>query len=466
MVYDEQARRRQEEEMRKWGGSGSTGSTGEGGNDGSGREEDANVSKRTDSNEDDGNRRGRGWGFWTHENGHKRWTRGNCPRHRNHDQDDTTPDSIPSFFDASSPSFDPAEHVFGLLPPPILFGPMVDPDLPFPRDRFPTPLSNPLFHHYFPQYLDVMSMTGPAWPIPYILFSSYSPLNLERRLPGPDGPGDLRFMSKNWRDAFEDLMRTQTGKEMLTRSNNKSSSSSSTADQAQDTQLNGGEWIRALIARGSIGDWKEADESSSWTSEPQIATRVEELDRDEDPPTHDRNHTSVRFSTESSEPTEMDMYESLWGLSEHSHEQDKHIPKPQYKPNPPATTTTSTPTPAQPTTDDAKSNSIISTLTTTTRTLLPDGSVQTKVVLKKRFGDGREEVKETELLDYKPGSSPTSQPQSTSQGQARERSENGNGNENDFKTVGIEKEKEGVRKAFEEAKGKEGKAKKRGWFWN
>jgi hypothetical protein len=39
--------------------------------------------------------------------------------------------------------------------------------------------------------------------------------------------------------------------------------------------------------------------------------------------------------------------------------------------------------------------SILSTLTTTERTVAPDGSVTTKVVLKKRFADGREESTET-----------------------------------------------------------------------
>lgn len=44
--------------------------------------------------------------------------------------------------------------------------------------------------------------------------------------------------------------------------------------------------------------------------------------------------------------------------------------------------------------DDAKP-SILSTLTTTERSVAPDGSVTTKVVLKKRFSDGREESSET-----------------------------------------------------------------------
>ncbi|EFQ86594.1 hypothetical protein CFE70_006539 [Pyrenophora teres f. teres 0-1] len=45
-------------------------------------------------------------------------------------------------------------------------------------------------------------------------------------------------------------------------------------------------------------------------------------------------------------------------------------------------------------TNDAKP-SILSTLTTTERTVSPDGSITTKVVLKKRFVDGREESTET-----------------------------------------------------------------------
>jgi len=39
--------------------------------------------------------------------------------------------------------------------------------------------------------------------------------------------------------------------------------------------------------------------------------------------------------------------------------------------------------------------SILATLTTTERQVLPDGSTTTRVVLKKRFADGREESSET-----------------------------------------------------------------------
>jgi hypothetical protein len=51
--------------------------------------------------------------------------------------------------------------------------------------------------------------------------------------------------------------------------------------------------------------------------------------------------------------------------------------------------------PVAPATTNEAKPSILSTLTTTERTVAPDGSVTTKVVLKKRFNDGREESTET-----------------------------------------------------------------------
>ena len=48
--------------------------------------------------------------------------------------------------------------------------------------------------------------------------------------------------------------------------------------------------------------------------------------------------------------------------------------------------------------------SILSTLTTTETTTLPDGSVQTKTVLKRRFSDGREESSESQRTDHAPPS--------------------------------------------------------------
>ncbi len=70
--------------------------------------------------------------------------------------------------------------------------------------------------------------------------------------------------------------------------------------------------------------------------------------------------------------TELDAYERLIGSD--------HLPEKK---------------PASSAANDARNSSIIATLTTTERTVLPDGTVTTKVAWKKRFADGREESSET-----------------------------------------------------------------------
>lgn len=73
-------------------------------------------------------------------------------------------------------------------------------------------------------------------------------------------------------------------------------------------------------------------------------------------------------------------------------------------PQPPPTDLMVTPTPAQPEqppTPIAKPKmSVISTLTTMTSRTLPDGSVETKRILKKRFADGNEESEESTEVVY------------------------------------------------------------------
>jgi hypothetical protein len=59
-------------------------------------------------------------------------------------------------------------------------------------------------------------------------------------------------------------------------------------------------------------------------------------------------------------------------------------------------------------TQDEKRDSIVSTMTTTERRTLPDGTVETKRVLKKRFADGREESNESVERQTSPYSNPRS----------------------------------------------------------
>lgn len=86
--------------------------------------------------------------------------------------------------------------------------------------------------------------------------------------------------------------------------------------------------------------------------------------------------------------------------------------------------------------------SVLSTLTTTERTIAPDGTVTTKVVLKKRFADGREESSETVH---------------TQRGQEEE-SHSVNGSSRLLDAVAQHKEHEERRD--------QGRSKGSGWFWS
>jgi hypothetical protein len=118
--------------------------------------------------------------------------------------------------------------------------------------------------------------------------------------------------------------------------------------------------------------------------EPSYEYSHDHEDQHDDPPTPkqehfatSRHHTAKGEDWEQEHETEMDAYERLEAAS-----------APAPAPSPTQIFPSST---AQ---NEAKP-SILSTLTTTERTVAPDGSVTTKVVLKKRFADGREESSET-----------------------------------------------------------------------
>ncbi len=87
---------------------------------------------------------------------------------------------------------------------------------------------------------------------------------------------------------------------------------------------------------------------------------------------HEQDQTKEPQEQDNSTSTELDVYEQLLNSKEQISQ-------------PPAS--------LQP--ENGVKPSILSTMTTTERTIAPDGSVTTKVVLKKRFTDGREESTET-----------------------------------------------------------------------
>jgi WW domain len=99
--------------------------------------------------------------------------------------------------------------------------------------------------------------------------------------------------------------------------------------------------------------------------------------------------------------------------------------------------------------DSDEADSVVATLTTTERTTMPDGSVETKRVLKKKFADGREESTESVERENGHGLS-TMQPHTQ------------------VKPSLIEWPKDTGAKAKveKEAKVSENSGKKSGWFWN
>jgi len=88
--------------------------------------------------------------------------------------------------------------------------------------------------------------------------------------------------------------------------------------------------------------------------------------------------------------TEMDMYENLWKFKD-GHEKEE-ADAPQSKPG----LLTSSQSASFSDVAEMQKPSVISVMTTTEMRTLPDGTVYTKRVLKRRFSDGTEESREEE----------------------------------------------------------------------
>lgn len=165
------------------------------------------------------------------------------------------------------------------------------------------------------------------------------------------------------RDAYEDLVRSQHGYPLMPQEK-----------LGQSDQLLHGDWSRRFFNpadRGFVG-WPRNHEypkrvpweGEETAEEPNYEYSHDHEDQHDEPPS-----PKAKQGTWFSEmpETEMEAYERLLG------------PAPTFA-------------------SDAQAGgrpSILSTLTTTERTVHPNGTVTTKVVLKKRFKDGREESSET-----------------------------------------------------------------------
>jgi len=203
-----------------------------------------------------------------------------------------------------------------------------------------------------------------AKEVPRILESpSYSPAALE-------GNDDLRRAGVHWRDAFEDLIRAEHGAPLIPQDH---------LGAYQDISYN--RWARRFhdpsFARSEFSQWVTASKATPVVPQTQnnVPGESEEVsyeyahdheDQHDDPPTPKFKQGQW---TDDMPETELDAYERLLGRTQ--------------VPGAPAKDT------------DVARPSVLSTLTTTERTVAPDGTVTTKVVLKKRFVDGREESSET-----------------------------------------------------------------------
>ena len=183
--------------------------------------------------------------------------------------------------------------------------------------------------------------TLPLWPVVYAASSPYSPLWLEHQEP-------LHTQGNKWRNAFEDLVALQSGNLMPKK-------------DARREYEDGVSWMNSMIERGFFGSrWQVTDGQRQTLQQPLAAATT--------------TATRLPHDVEENEVAELDRYERFLG-AQYSSPPSNFAPK-NY------------------------SQGLISTITTTERNKLPDGSMQTKVVLKKRFSDGREESTETLHTGY------------------------------------------------------------------
>ncbi|OJD17366.1 hypothetical protein AJ78_02551 [Emergomyces pasteurianus Ep9510] len=319
----------------------------------------------------------------------------------------------------------------------------------FPSSIFDSPLENlwPFDPAHFFSHIPrssspfdflTSSASLPGWPVPYLLFSPYSPLHLERQqnirqkpherplsslfsafVPSHDAP---ESDTPRWREAFEDLLRVENGQDML-------NSDLGAVVRKEHPKA----WISGMISRGSLGPhWTHVQQGpndyfnyrysqsahGNGAGKPGTSQKGTANEYD------DREH----YMQEDKWLTELDLYEKFLNQVNEPSNQDnvpfvsplmgmimedrlrrrKRLLQHQQRQweqtaenkalnnqedgseggtNNTALMQTSHPSPPPP--------YVTSTITTTERRTLPDGSMQTTITQKKRFSDGKEECNET-----------------------------------------------------------------------
>ncbi|KAK4986789.1 hypothetical protein LTR50_005084 [Elasticomyces elasticus] len=243
---------------------------------------------------------------------------------------------------------------------------------------------------------------GPLWGSPqwlsmsYFARSPYSPLQLERH-------PNLSKAGAKWRAAFEDLMNAHLGKEMTAWDTLHGDRDDET--MRQEWSAGALAWPFGMVNRGVIpvppGGLPERHIMPSFFNPGLLAMLEDETEGFE------RFPSPMAATTNAERPsvdanfyrpaTELDLYEHFLGrASDDGTLRASGVDTSRSSTSTSRTQTTSAFTQSSGSIDeDSTKPSVLSTMTTTERTMLPDGTVTTKVMLKKRFADGREESSET-----------------------------------------------------------------------
>ena len=261
-------------------------------------------------------------------------------------------------------------------------------ELPFPEvDRHAASYTTPLppFGMTLPRDFLATSLPGqqtPSISVAYLIFSPYSPARLEQSQV-------LREHGIQWRRAFEDLLAVQSGQAISTVASTRPGMSTS-------------DWLWDMIGiamRERGRDMQERHQASRSTLEtarrqPGFLDRFADSRQPEND-AYDDDEENGEFDEDDDdeeEITELDLYNRFLGLGNTAAESD---PISSVLGQSASRSFAHLQHDTSPTETESNKPSILSTLTTTERTTLQDGTVHTKVVLKKKFSDGREESTET-----------------------------------------------------------------------
>ncbi len=234
--------------------------------------------------------------------------------------------------------------------------------------------------HWDKEMDETLGLPSPSaqrpWSLGYILWSPYSPVQLERQ---------PRLSNINWRDAFEELISATEGKEI----------SCSPITPLADVFG----WICRVGMRSESRDWEAGvmGPVGVLLSKCPVTTcaggilSVEELEKIREWEEESHEDCGVRF------PTELDLYRRPFGDDKESSKPSKFSAREAESVTTAVQQSFVSESYAASRTEDGHGErpSVVATLTTTESVTDVDGKVHTKVVLKKRFADGREESSET-----------------------------------------------------------------------